>query len=71
MLSHILKAKKLVLGSASPRREELLKLLGVDFEIRISNTNECFDKQLSPKNVAKVLAEKKSAALINSLVKLQ
>ena len=63
MFSEFLKNKKLVLGSASPRRRELLKLLGVDFEIRLSNLDEHFNKKLPPEKIAIHLAEQKSEEL--------
>ncbi len=37
MLSEKLKDKKIILGSKSPRREQLFKELGLDFEIQIKN----------------------------------
>lgn len=63
MFLEFLKNKKLVLGSASPRRRELLKLLGVDFEIRLSNLDEHFNKKLPPEKIAIYLAEQKSEEL--------
>ena len=38
---------KLILASASPRRRELLKLLGYDFEIVVSKKEEVFNSKLS------------------------
>ena len=38
---------KLILASASPRRRELLKLLGYDFEIVVSKKEEVFNPKLS------------------------
>ena len=44
-----LKNREIVLASASPRRHELLKLLGIDFKVEISNADEninicnCYD----------------------------
>ncbi len=40
MLLSKLKNKKIILGSASPRRQELLKSLGIDFEIRVKDLKE-------------------------------
>ena len=69
MLAEILKNKKIVLGSASPRRQELLKLLAVDFEIRLSNADEQFDEKSPPEKIAKFLATQKSEALKNTIRK--
>ena len=67
MFSEFLKNKKLVLGSASPRRRELLKLLGVDFEIRLSNLDEHFNKKLPPEKIVIRLAEQKSEELKSTI----
>ena len=69
MLGENLKNKKIVLGSASPRRQELLKLLAVDFEIRLSNADEQFNEKLPPEQIAKFLAIQKSEALKNTIIK--
>ncbi len=69
MLAEILKNKKIVLGSASPRRQELLKLLAVDFEIRLSNVDEQFDERLPTEEIAEILAKQKSEALKNTIRK--
>jgi hypothetical protein len=34
--------KKIILGSASPRRKELLSQIGVPFEVRVSNKEEVY-----------------------------
>jgi len=67
MLVRILKDKKIILGSASPRRKELLKSLGIDFEIRISNTDENYPLHLSPEKVTEFLAVQKSENLSTAL----
>ena len=46
MLKNRLKSKNLILASGSPRRQELLKSLGVPFEIRLKEINENYPKQL-------------------------
>jgi len=67
MLDRILKDKKIILGSASPRRQELLKSLGIDFEIRISNTDENYPLHLSAEKVTEFLAVQKSENLSTAL----
>ena len=55
--------KKLILASASPRRKELLKKYGFEFEIIISEKEEKVRKGLSPHEVAKELAYQKASAV--------
>ena len=50
-----------ILASASPRRQELLRGLGIDFEVDTrSNTNEQYDPDLPKAEVAEFLARLKS-----------
>lgn len=67
MFFELLKNKKIILGSASPRRQELLKLLGVDVEIRVGNTDESYQANLFPEKIAEFLAIQKSDALKNTI----
>lgn len=55
-------AYRLILASKSPRRQELLRSLEVDFEIRTKDVNEDFPEDLNPNLVAEFLAIKKSEA---------
>ncbi|MBC7884559.1 MAG: septum formation protein Maf [Saprospiraceae bacterium] len=66
---NILKNKKLILGSKSPRRRQLLTDAGFVFEMRMQDTNEDFDLSLPVLEVAETLAIRKAEALINSLTK--
>ena len=63
MLFDLIKNKKIILGSASPRRQELLRLLGIDFETRISNSDESYQVNLSPEEIPIFLAIKKKEVL--------
>ena len=47
--------KKIILGSASPRRKELLSQIGVPFEGRVSNKEEVYTNTV-PKEIVKELA---------------
>jgi septum formation protein len=60
-------SKKLILASQSPRRKELLKGLGVDFEVRIKDINEDFPQNLDPSEVAGFLSAKKAAAFASEI----
>jgi septum formation protein len=55
-------AYRLILASKSPRRQELLRSLEVDFEIRTKDVDEDFPEDLDPNLVAEFLAIKKSTA---------
>ena len=67
MLLSKLKNKKIILGSASPRRQELLKSLGIDFEIRVSDLKEKYPKNLKKKEISEFLATQKSEHLSKTL----
>ncbi len=54
--------KKIILGSKSPRRQELLSGLGLSFEIRTKSIDEDFPNTIDPSNVAPFLAQKKAKA---------
>lgn len=51
---------KIILGSQSPRRRELLKMLDIPFESISLNINEDFPPDLFAQEIAEYLAEKKS-----------
>lgn len=55
---------RLVLGSKSPRRRELLNSMGFQFEIRTFDTDESFPDSLMPEEVALYVARKKSKDLL-------
>ena len=57
----ILKQYKIVLCSNSPRRKELLKGLGLNFQTRIiDGIDESYDKSLPGEDIAKMISEKKA-----------
>lgn len=53
---------KLILASASPRRAELLKMLGLDFEISPANVDETLPAGISPTAAVEMLARRKGEA---------
>lgn len=59
--------KKLILGSSSPRRKELMETLGYSFIIRTKDTDESFPISMQSCEVATFVAEKKANALIPEL----
>ncbi|MCB0737136.1 MAG: septum formation protein Maf [Bacteroidetes bacterium] len=55
---------QLVLGSASPRRKELLERLGFSFTIRTANADEIYPSNLNPMEVAAYLAKLKADSIM-------
>ncbi len=58
---------KLILGSKSPRRQQLLKEMGCTFEVRIKDTDESYPDGLLPYEVAAYIASQKAKALQEEL----
>lgn len=56
---------KLLLGSNSPRRKELLQSLGFDFEVVSINCDEIFPENLEIEKIAAYLSELKANAFRN------
>ena len=54
---------KIILGSQSPRRQELLSALGFEFEIAIPNIDEVYPPNTPIDKVAAYIAKKKAEAL--------
>ena len=55
---------KIVLASASPRRQELLRQIGLtDFAIRVSDVDETYPPNLSPARTVEYISRKKAAAV--------
>ncbi len=59
--------KKLILASSSPRRAELMKQIGLNFEIKVSSVDETLLPGLSPPELVERLAERKAAAVAREL----
>jgi septum formation protein len=62
-----MEAIKIVLASASPRRIELMKNLGLQFEVLPSDLDEVVDQKLSPAQVVAQLAEIKASRVCDLL----
>jgi septum formation protein len=58
---------KLVLGSASPRRKELLSKLGFEFRVLTASCDESFDPKQSPEEIVLSICKKKIAALVDQI----
>lgn len=57
-----LKGINIILASKSPRRHDLLKGLGIDFEIRTKDVDESFSEDLKGAAIPEFLARKKADA---------
>ena len=58
--------KKIVLGSASPRRRELLSQIGVEFTVRVSDKEEVYHSDV-PEEIVKELALMKAENVAEEL----
>jgi septum formation protein len=66
MINRRFEGKNLILASQSPRRQYLLKELGLDFEIMPTHVNETHPPGLTPVEIAVFLAELKAASFDSS-----
>lgn len=55
-----LKNKRIILASGSPRRQEILKSIGVNFEVELRSVNEAFSDELKHHQISDYLAQLKS-----------
>lgn len=58
--------KEIVLASASPRRKEILEMLGIHVILRPSNAKEEIGELIDPKEIVKLLAEQKAMAVLRT-----
>lgn len=65
LLQEKLKDKKILLASQSPRRQELLKGLGIDFEIVKIESDESFPEELVREEITEHISENKANAFRN------
>lgn len=55
----------IILASKSPRRQELLQLLGFDFSVELKDVDESYPSNLSPSEISVYIAKKKAEAFGN------
>ena len=67
MILENLKDKNIILASKSPRRQELLKGLELDFEIRTKTVDEVFPKTLKRESISIFLSQLKAEAFLDEL----
>lgn len=60
--------KKFYLASASPRRREILDIMGIPHTVLTSPADESVDTVLTPKEAGEILAARKALALKNRLI---
>ena len=58
---------RIILASKSPRRKELMDLLGIDYEIIVSNVDETLEEGLSLEEQSKRLAFIKAKAVFDKI----
>lgn len=61
-LSIYMNSIKIILASKSPRRQELLRLMDMDFRIVLKDVDESYPDGLRPEEIAVYIAEKKALA---------
>ncbi len=62
-----LKNYKIVLGSGSPRRQQFLRELELDFEIRTKAVEEIYPKELQRHEISDFLARLKAKSILNTI----
>ena len=60
--------KKIILASSSPRRKEILAMLGLSFEVVSPDADEEIKEELSPEEYVCTLSERKGEAARTSLL---
>ena len=55
--------QKLILGSGSPRRKEILSLADIPFEVKVSQVEESFDPKTPVEKIPELLAVRKAHAV--------
>lgn len=67
MLNEKFKNHKIILASGSPRRQQFLKELELDFEIRLKEIEEIYPDHLKAEEITNFLAKLKASAFENEL----
>ena len=67
MLKDQLKNYHLILGSSSPRRQNFLKIMGLDFEVRLKPIEEIYPETLKAEEITDFLAKLKAEPFLNEL----
>ena len=62
-----MKTKRIILGSQSPRRQGLIKELGLPVEIMVSDVEEVYPSDLDPEKIPEYLAKLKASGISTEL----
>ena len=61
------KSYRLILASGSPRRQQFIKEMGLDFEVRLRPVEEIYPSNLKGKEISDYLAELKASVFKDDL----
>jgi septum formation protein len=67
MLNEKFKNHRIILASGSPRRQQFLKELDVDFEIQLKDIEEIYPEHLQAEEITNFLAKLKASAFVLNL----
>lgn len=67
MIHNLLSKYNIILGSASPRRKELLQEIGLEFKIKTTDKDEKHPNDIDDNKIAEFLAKQKSSFLSEDL----
>lgn len=67
MLNEKFKNHRIILASGSPRRQQFLKELDVDFEIQLKDIDEIYPEHLQAEEITNFLAKLKASAFVADL----
>ena len=56
---------EIILASASPRRADLMKQVGLNFRVSTCNTDESYDENLTPAEIVMELSLRKADAVFD------
>jgi septum formation protein len=59
--------KSLILASSSPRRQELIRSLGIPYEIRVSDADETVEDGVSPSEIVEILSLRKANTVFGQM----
>src|SRR5690554_6409202 len=66
-MDHSMKPPAIILASKSPRRQEILAQMGINFLVRTKDVDESYPPHLNPEEVAVYISEKKAQAFLPEL----
>ena len=58
---------KVILASKSPRRAEILRMIGIDFKVIPSNVKEKIDGRITKNKIAEFLSQKKPKRYLQNI----